>query len=162
MSKFKKYVLNEAFLTGVNIRGKYVEVYKNPTPSDLKDIQKDENNTEKSIRLGFDEDNKMYAWSGEILHQWMETAIKKIFLFKFDYSEKSDRKFLTSVENDKSDLKLLDGDLVRASMYDTFLRNKEEVDDFLYGLFSFDEDAKTEKKLQDAYTKAEKDINRGT
>lgn len=68
--------LKESFYNGTrttptswrgNGGAKYIEIYKNPTPSEVKDILKDSDY--KSIRMVSDSKGNLYAFNGDALHK---------------------------------------------------------------------------------------------
>lgn len=99
--KFREYLQNEEFYTGVSIpRRRYTEIYKNPTKSEIDDIIKEVIKYNKSddgkfieiednVRYGFDKDFNLYAWNGNMLHKWVEDSLSKEngdvkFIIKFE------------------------------------------------------------------------------
>jgi len=82
--------LVEKFLTGDKYRTSYhngwAEIYKNPTAREMRDIANAEDNDEDSIRLGVDENGKVYAWIYTILHDEMEKILGKKWVLNFEYN----------------------------------------------------------------------------
>lgn len=93
---FKEF-LKESFLTGVKAGKRYVEIYKDPSSSDIDDIRKsivkynegnlkpDGDDLLDSIRLGFDSDLILYAWNGNILHKTISDKLGKKFIIQIDF-----------------------------------------------------------------------------
>jgi len=70
-------LLLEKFKTGVEIHGQYVEIYVEPTWTEVKRIMKDNQadtrgtgNTANSVRFGATDQKRpvIYAWRGDIIH----------------------------------------------------------------------------------------------
>lgn len=99
MKKYRLYLekvkaVYEDFLTADEIYNKitgkqeYVEIFKNPSPSELRSIAKES----KYIRLGLTDDGDLLAWKGNIFHAVMEKYLQsnnllsgKGFLLRFVY-----------------------------------------------------------------------------
>lgn len=133
--KFKEFYLTEKFKTGIHTNGKYVEIYETPTPSEIKDIMKDENNAIHSVRGGFDEETVLSCWNGDILHGWVEKQLKTTFYLKFDFYPDHKHKFSLSVLSSEDYIKKLDQDTVLASLRDAFPLYKEDAERFVSEIF---------------------------
>jgi len=134
--KFQE-ILNEKFSTGAHVWGEYVEIYEEPTSSDIKDILKSQDEAEhrkerKIIRFGVDKNNTLFAWNGYILHYMIEKDLKKSFLLKLDYDYK-DSKFWLSSEQKTADIDKVDLNILKEKLNTALPEQSEKIDKFLKG-----------------------------
>lgn len=81
-------ILNEKFFKGAKVYGKYMEIYTNPTKSEITTILKD--SKFKEIRGAIDKKDNMYVWSAEKAeHARAKEVIKKDFYWIFIYYKNS-------------------------------------------------------------------------
>lgn len=87
--RFKQYYILEKFLKGVDILGKYIEFFKEPTAKEINDIVR--NSEYKSVRFGVTDKKKpiVFAWDGGILHKHAQYFGDLPFKFGFYYESKS-------------------------------------------------------------------------
>lgn len=85
-------LLDEKFKMSDEIRGEFVEIFENPTPSELREISKGSKGnlaaeiSKGAIRLGFVDNKKgtMYAWKGDVLHPYVVKKVKFDFGFFYE------------------------------------------------------------------------------
>ena len=111
--KFKQFYLSEKFKTSYeNIRGEYVEIFEQPTSSELRSISKI--SQYDRIRLAVTDKAKpnLYAWSAELaIHFDVQTMSKIKFDFGFTYKPNSE-----SLNTDSSQI-----------LWDKKIKNKESI-----------------------------------
>lgn len=95
--KFKD-LLKENFYKGMDVRGKYVEIFKNPSRSELEGLI----SKFKFLRFGATDKKKpdIYVWDGTVLHRDAEWFGSLPFKFGF-YYERPMKK--DSIRSDKSE-----------------------------------------------------------
>lgn len=82
--------LMEKFYTADKYRTPYyngwAEIYVNPSPREMRDIARAEENDEQSIRMAVDQAGNVYAWIYKILHDKMEQILGKKWILRFEYN----------------------------------------------------------------------------
>jgi hypothetical protein len=103
MNKFNNFYYIESFYKGNNFNTDYfkgyAEIYKNPTHSELKAISKE--SYDKGIRFGIDDNNDVYAWIEDILHEDIERFLKTDWKLRLEYTLNRDTLYLSSGETGK-------------------------------------------------------------
>ena len=98
-----RLILSEVFHSGhkINFGGKstYVEVFKNPDMSEMRDIVNAA--TYDGAKSGVDKDGNIYVWIDDILHAIMEKALNLNFVIRFDYTKGNPILFLAQGMTEK-------------------------------------------------------------
>ena len=139
--------LKEEFLTANKFKSAnndYIEVYKNPNNREIRDIMKF-NNDYKTIRLGVDENNDIYAWNYKVLHDEMSKYLKTKFILTLMYENNTD--FLTAESDNGDNIADNMNDIISTKLKQAIPQlkhinviNDVEFDDNLYGDYDDDDD----------------------